>query len=109
MGGLRKRMSASYLKLERIKAQWGGRTKGLNADGTFEVERILARVGRRFRVRWAGWGSEWDSVVAKSDIDSATVEEFEEEERAAAEPPAKTPAVPFTELLTANESEGPRR
>jgi hypothetical protein len=108
MEGLRKRTSAAYLKLERIKTQWGGRTKGLNADGTFKLERILSRASRAsFVVRWEGWGwgSEWDSVVAKSDIDSATVEEFEEEECAAAEPPAKAPAVPFTEQLTADETE----
>ena len=105
MQGMRKRLSRAYLQQERMEALWGEKPAGLNADGTFEVERILSREGKKsFVVRWAGWGSEYDSVVAKADIDSAMVNKFEEEERVAAEPPAKTPAVPFTELLTAEET-----
>jgi len=74
MEGLRKRMPRAHVNLERVKAQckaqWGGSTVGLNADGRFEVERILERVGRGFRVRWAGWSSDYDSYVPRAQIDT---------------------------------------
>ena len=106
--GLRTRLSAADLKEERELKRWNGCVVGRRPDGTWEVERILEQVGRGFRVRWAGWGPESDSVEPRKNLTPDMIEEFEEEQQALAKlraKPPKVPPPPFTAALTADESD----
>ena len=86
--GIRKRISAAALRAEREVTRehncYGGKTVGRNADGTWEIERLLRHRSRRgkrtqYLVRWKGWDPEWDSWE-DSNLDRDIIEEYEEEQ-----------------------------
>ena len=109
MGSLRQPLSAADLKLERKAkllelevARYGGSTVGLNADGTWEIERVLKKSGKRFLIRWKGWTEEHDSLVSRKALTRATLEEFEEREEIVAARKERKTRPPFTQSLCMN-------
>ena len=77
---------------------------GLNADGTWEIERVLKKSGKRFLIRWKGWTEEHDSLVSRKELTRAIVEEFEEREEIVAARKKRKTRPPFTSALTVHES-----
>lgn len=102
-------ISAAALKLERTAQPFGGRTVGLRADGTWDVERILSIKGEGARkmalVRWAGWGPSYDAWRPVKHIEASLVEAYEyEQETSKKGKPLKQSRAPFTAELTAGLS-----
>ncbi len=86
-GQLRVPISESELTQEHEMTGYGD-TTGRIGDQTYEVDAIIkkrhARGRIQYRVRWMGWGPEYDEWRPESDISDELVEAYEDEQIAAA-------------------------
>jgi hypothetical protein len=76
-GALRVRLPTKDLKAEERAATWGGRTDGLNPDGTWEIEALLeskvtrGKVLHLVRWSWAAILDAWEHDLTKDKIECA--------------------------------------
>ena len=82
-GRLRERKSNAAKKAERFERCGGSR--GLNPDGTYEVERIVAerKVNgvMRYKLRWRHWSAKWDEWHPDEDVADDLIKEWRRSRR----------------------------